>query len=187
MRDASRIDFAPNSFSRALRQADLFAWASFGVAIILLGAVVTELVGLSQSLAALEAKKLALSAAADSLVRPATQRTTGTDAGPSAALVVAANKSIGQLNIPWSDLFRAVELAASSGVAVLVFEPDARKAALRLTVEARSLPAVFAFADRLRDQPISKAVRLVRHEVNAQDKNRPVRFQLELQWKEVNE
>ena len=183
----SRIDFAPKSFARALAQSSPLAWAGAAVASIILGVVALQLAQFTKDLASLQAEALALRAASDSLAEPTAHRTTTSVIRPSTAVVAAANKSIGQLNIPWSDLFRAVESAASSGVAILVFEPDPRKNTLRLTVEARSLPAVFAFADRLRGQPISRAVRLVHHETNAQDQNRPVRFQLELQWKEVGD
>jgi hypothetical protein len=190
----SRIDFAPPSIARRARQSSLAAWFGLVVSAILLIALAVHLLDLGQHLLAVQAQESALRSAASARAamppqRGATALNAGPSAGPSAALSAAAlataNQSIARLNIPWRDLFQAVESAAATKVAVLVFEPDPRKNQLRLTVEGRSVDAMLAFVDRLQDQPGVQSIRLLHHETNAQDKNRPVRFQLELQWVEV--
>ena len=197
----SRIDFAPPSIARGVRQSSPVAWLGLVVGAILLGVLSVHLLDLGQHLLAVQGQELALRGAltarpTTALRRPATAlaggstglstgQSGGPSAVPSAAALSTANQSIARLNIPWRELFQAVESAAATKVGVLVFEPDPRKNLLRLTVEGRTVGAMLACVDRLQDQPGLQRVQLLHHETNAQDKNRPVRFQLELQWVEV--
>jgi len=184
-----------------VRQSSPAAWLGLVVGVILLGALSVNLLDSGQHLLAVQGQESALRGAltarpTTALRRPATAlagastglstgQSGGPSAVPSAAALSTANQSIARLNIPWRELFQAVESAAATKVGVLVFEPDPRKNLLRLTVEGRSVGAMLAFVDRLQDQPGLQRVQLLHHETNAQDKNRPVRFQLELQWVEV--
>lgn len=58
-----------------------------------------------------------------------------------------------ELRLPWAELFDAVEAAADPAVALLAIEPDARRAALRVSGEARDKQAMLAYLARLGAQP----------------------------------
>jgi len=100
------------------------------------------------------------------------------------ALIASANASIAQLNIPWPVIFQAVDRAATHQVGLLGFEPDVAQRRLRLSGETKTAAAMLDFAKRLQAQPAMVAVRLLHHEINTQDGNQPIRFQIELQWAE---
>lgn len=105
---------------------------------------------------------------------------------PPAALsepaVAAINEAIGQLNLPWADLFSAFESGLPKTVALLALEPDARKGLFKVQAEARTPEDMVDFLARLDAGGRFAEVTLVRHEVVEQDPNRPVRFLLLAAW-----
>jgi Tfp pilus assembly protein PilN len=101
----------------------------------------------------------------------------------SAAEAAAVNAVVMQLNLPWRDLRTAVRDATPPSVALLALEPDARKRALRVTAEAKTSEHMIAYVERLKQQALFESVVLSRHEINEQDPNRPIRFQLDAQWR----
>ena len=98
------------------------------------------------------------------------------------AQAAAVNGAILQLNLPWRDLQDAVAAATPGTVALLTLEPDARKHVLKLTAEAKNSDDMIAYIEKLKQQDFFSAVLLTRHEINLQDANLPIRFQLEVQW-----
>ena len=98
------------------------------------------------------------------------------------AQAAAVNGAILQLNLPWRDLQDAVAAATPGTVALLTLEPDPRKHALKLTAEAKNSDDMIAYIEKLKQQDFFSAVLLTRHEINLQDANLPIRFQLEVQW-----
>ncbi len=96
----------------------------------------------------------------------------------------AVNDAILQLNLPWRDVFDAVEAATPATVALLALEPDARKHVLRGMAEAKTSDDMIAYMERLKKQAFFSRVVLIKHEVNEQDPNRPFRFQFEVEWME---
>lgn len=92
------------------------------------------------------------------------------------------NAAIMQLNLPWRDLQDAVAAATPSNVALLALEPDARKHTLKLTAETRNSDDMVGYIEQLKEQELFRSVALTRHEVNEQDPNRPLRFELEAVW-----
>jgi len=107
-----------------------------------------------------------------------------TEPALSPALIASANASIGQLNIPWPAIFQAVDRAATNQVGLLAFEPDVAQRLLRLSGETKTVAAMLGFVKRLHAQPAIGAARLLHHEINSEDGNQPIRFQIELQWAE---
>jgi hypothetical protein len=95
----------------------------------------------------------------------------------------AVNAAIGQLNLPWRALHDAVQAATPPSVALLAFEPDARKHTLRITAETRGSDEMFDYVRALQEQEGFSSVTLARHEINDQDPNRPIRFQIDAQWR----
>jgi hypothetical protein len=96
----------------------------------------------------------------------------------------AINGAIGQLNLPWTELFQAFEAAKPDTVALISLEPDGRKRTLVVQAETQSPDQMIAFAERLKRLPMIEEAFLIKHEIRDQDPNRPYRFTLELRWRE---
>jgi hypothetical protein len=99
--------------------------------------------------------------------------------------VQKANAVLQQLNVPWNDLFAAVESAEGGDIALLAVQPDPRSRNVLIGGMARSLPAVFAYMDRLEHTPYLRDVVLASHEVKMREPGQPVTFALNATWKEV--
>ncbi|KAB8046963.1 hypothetical protein GCN74_28320, partial [Janthinobacterium sp. FT14W] len=99
------------------------------------------------------------------------------------AQAAAVNTAILQLNLPWRDVQDALASATPPGIALLALEPDARKRVLKITAETTGSDAMVAYIAQLKQQELFGArVQLLRHEINALDPNKPLRFQLEAHW-----
>lgn len=94
----------------------------------------------------------------------------------------AVNSTVLQLNLPWADLQEAVGAATPPAVALLALEPDPNKQLLRISAEAKNADDMIAYIEQLKQQEFFSGAALVRHEVNEQDPNRPIRFLVEAQW-----
>lgn len=87
-----------------------------------------------------------------------------------------------QLSLPWERLFANLEAIADADIALLSLAPDARKQQLRISAEARNLPAMLAFHRRLEHSGDLRDVALVNHEIVDEVPERPVRFNLTATW-----
>lgn len=94
----------------------------------------------------------------------------------------AVNAAVLQLNLPWRTLHDAVGAATPPSIALLALEPDARKRAMRITAEAKASDDMIAYIEVLKQQALFASVVLARHEINEQDANRPIRFQVDAEW-----
>jgi Tfp pilus assembly protein PilN len=92
------------------------------------------------------------------------------------------NGAILQLNLPWRELQDAVLAATPRSVALIAMEPDPRKRTLKITAETKTSDDMVAYVEALKEQESFSGVLLTRHEINEQDPNRPLRFQLEAIW-----
>lgn len=95
------------------------------------------------------------------------------------------NAAIQQLNLPWRDVLDAVESATPDHIALISLEPDARHSSIKITAGASSGDEMIAYIQELKQQDTLLNVTLLHHEINAQDANHPVRFQLVANWKAV--
>jgi Tfp pilus assembly protein PilN len=95
----------------------------------------------------------------------------------------AVNASVQQLNLPWRGLHDAVQAATPASIALLALEPDAKKSTVRITAEAKSSDDMIAYVEQLERIEWFTTVLLARHEINEQDPNRPIRFQVDAQWR----
>lgn len=95
----------------------------------------------------------------------------------------AINRAIRQLNLPWEHLFGEIEMRLNSQVALLSLEPDATNRILRIQGEAKSPEDMLDFVNALREPAFLRNATLTRHEVNEADRNRPIRFVVEAQWR----
>jgi len=91
-----------------------------------------------------------------------------------------------ELSVPWSQLLAELESAAhdtSATVAVLEVEPDPAKHQVRITAEARSLPAALAYLERLQKSRVLRYPMLESHERKKDDPEHPVRVKLAAEWR----
>lgn len=112
---------------------------------------------------------------------PARQRA---DAARQAEEVAAANAVIRELSLPWEDLFSTFELAASSEIALLAIEPDARKRVVKVTAESRTAQGMLNYIKRLQRAPLLDEVVLQKHELQIDVPGKPLRFVVVGAWKD---
>lgn len=91
-----------------------------------------------------------------------------------------------ELSLPWSQLLDDLEAAgqdSSKDVALLSLEPDREKRRVRIGAEARTLPAALEFVERLQMAGTLAFPLLDSHKVRADQRDRPVYFELTAEWK----
>lgn len=93
-----------------------------------------------------------------------------------------ANEVISQLTLPWDQLFSAVEDAADKDVALLSIQPDRRKGMVTIGGEAKDIAAMLDYMRRLGDEKPLKGVALLSHQIQLNDPQKPVRFNLSAKW-----
>lgn len=174
------IDFAPPGWRRSLHRVPAWAWCAGVLGAALAVTAVWAGSAALQRQHASEARWLR----AQQRVAQATQ---GAVPVAQAAIVpaqaAAVNAAILQLNLPWRDVQDALASATPPAVALLALEPDARKHILKITAETTGSDAMVAYVAQLKQQELFDGrVQLLRHEINALDPNRPLRFQLEARW-----
>ncbi len=174
-----QLDFAPPSLRRTLYHTPPLAWAAvLAGAALCAGAAFAGYQALAQSRAA-----DARAARAQLARQPAAQ------ARQDAPKIVipeaqgkAVNAAILQLNLPWRQLQQSVAESTPKSIGLLALEPDPRRQALKITAEAKNADDMIAYIEQLKEQEFFAAAVLVRHEVMETDPNRPLRFQVEVQW-----
>jgi Tfp pilus assembly protein PilN len=175
------IDFAPPGLARSLfrtpRQTWAMGWALFCIACALIGANAglrkrqfeVELLRAQARIVTQAQGK----AAAPVAVRPPVPE----------AQATAVNAAVLQLNLPWRALHDALQAGTPANIALLALEPDAKKSSLRITAEAKSSDDMIAYVEQLEKAEWFTTVTLARHEINEQDPNRPIRFQIDALWR----
>lgn len=174
-----RIDFAPASLRRSLFQLTPVTWAGLiaGLALCFGAALLAGQLAQQRQARADAGQRLAQRQA----------RLTKAPAPVSrvqipTAQAQAVNAAIRQLNLPWRDLQDALAAATPATVALLALEPDAKKHLLKVSGEARNSDDMVAYIEALKEQEFFSEVVLTKHDINDQDPNRPIRFQLAATW-----
>jgi Tfp pilus assembly protein PilN len=175
------IDFAPPSVARTVfrtpRHTGAVVWAVFCAGAALIGAG-TGLRHKQWEVELLRAQAQARTQAQERTAVPVAVR-----APVPEAQAAAVNATVLQLNLPWRALHDAVQEGTPANIALLALEPDARKSTVRITAEAKSSDDMIAYVEQLQKGEWFSAVSLARHEINEQDPNRPIRFQLDARWR----
>ena len=91
----------------------------------------------------------------------------------------SAEAVVRELTLPWAPLLRSLEEAATRDVAILQLQPDAHLRVVKLTAEARSPEAMFAYLRRLAAAKNLGDTHLVSHQVQRDDPQRPVQFSVQ--------
>lgn len=97
--------------------------------------------------------------------------------------VAFARNVITKLSLPWNELFKALNETRIEEVQLLGIEPDAEARTLRITAEARDLPAMLTYVGRLEAQGYFRSVGLVQHEVKRDARPPVVSFVVAARWK----
>lgn len=152
------------------------------VALLIAGVAATGYAGwsawqLSADGRTLDAKLASLSKRPD---RKATQRAGADGQQVDRESRVLANVAM-ELNTPWNPMFRALEEAPQK-IALLSIEPDAHKRELILTGEAKDFKEMLDYVRYLQGQTMLSGIALQTHQINQQDRDKPVRFRITAGW-----
>jgi Tfp pilus assembly protein PilN len=182
----ARIDFAPAGLRRTLWRAPAAAWAMVLLSVALGVSLGADLVRYQRRLQAYEER---LREHAVQLAQAHQRAAAGSSARAAVpkAQALAVNAAVMRLNLPWVALRDIVREATPDSVALLAIEPDATRRTLRITAEAGTSDAMLAYVGRLQRQDGVATAALTRHETNERDPNRPLRFQIDAQWKPNDE
>ncbi len=101
--------------------------------------------------------------------------------------LAAVNRAVEQLNLPWHDLLAGIERAGTPTVSLVSIEPDPQHALVRITAEAAGADAMVDYVAGLAQQPDFRAVEIRKHQVDLQNPYQPVRFVVELAWRQARE
>lgn len=101
---------------------------------------------------------------------------------PYSAEMKQANEVIDQLARPWDQLFGAVEEAAGKDVALLAIQPEKSKGMVTISGEAKDVAAMLAYIRRLNKAQQLSNVDLLSHQIQQQDPQKPVHFNLSAKW-----
>lgn len=96
--------------------------------------------------------------------------------------LTAARETVQRLTLPWTQLFGALESAASPQVALLAIEPDPRTGKVTISGDSKDYLAALTYVLNLRRAEGLANVELVRHEQAADDPRRPVAFSISATW-----
>jgi len=93
-----------------------------------------------------------------------------------------SNRTIHQLNLPWSVLFSQLEKAKTEGVALLSVEPNTNSTAIKVVGEAKTYETMLKYVRNLSAQGVLQGVYLMDHKMDEQNPDKPIRFSLEASW-----
>lgn len=96
--------------------------------------------------------------------------------------LASAKAVIDRLALPWGELLGALEEAADEDVALLQLSPDPDKRQVKLLAEAKNLAAMLLYHKLLEQSEVLTEVALVNHDIQEQDPDKPVRFNITAQW-----
>ena len=169
-----QLDFHP----RAARASRLLAWGALALACSAAAATAAYLVRANDALSDLRSRHEVLLARA----RPAPAR--AEVVGPELAhRIASANQAIDALAVPWDALFRSIESADARGLGVMSLVPNARTHLLRLSGEAKSVPELLAYVDRLAALQQLQQVHLEGYETVVRDGVSVVSFTVAATWR----
>ena len=174
------IDFAPRGWRRTLHRTHPAAWIAAAIAAAALGAASLAYYQMDKEQQEYEAQLAA--AGVQARVAAARVPAQAAQAQIPAAQAIAINAVVSQLNLPWRALQDALDAGTPQSIALLEVEPDARRRTLRVTAEAKDSEGMVGYVEQLKRQELFADVVLIRHEINEDDPNKPLRFQLEATW-----
>lgn len=95
-----------------------------------------------------------------------------------------ANEITAQLDLPWNQLFQALEASSDETVALLGIQPDVPKRMVSIAAEARDVGSAVAYVKRLGSDAVLSGAHIINHQVQDQDPEQPMRFAVQAIWRE---
>ena len=96
--------------------------------------------------------------------------------------ISAINLAIRQLNLPWSEIFTALEDTTPENIALLSLMPDAKGQTLSIVAEAKTTDEMVDYVRLLNSNRLFDTTSISKHEINEKDSNKPVRFEVLARW-----
>lgn len=94
-----------------------------------------------------------------------------------------ARTVITRMSLPWNDLFRALNASQIEDVQLLGVEPDAEARTVRITAEARDIPAMLTYVARLEGERYFQRAGLVQQETKRDAPRQGISFVVAAAWK----
>ena len=123
-------------------------------------------------------------APAQKTLRSQARRAPNVPTAESLAEAKQARDIADRLNLPWNELFIALETAQLRDVALMAVEPDSSKRSVRINAEARNFNAMLDYLNSLKRGGGLSNVYLENHQIQQQDPSRPLRFGVTANWSE---
>jgi Tfp pilus assembly protein PilN len=175
------VDFAVRTPAAMAFKLPFWVWQLLLIGVIVFVAASWQLWSIQDQVGRLQASLAQLQQRVGSQAdKP--RRTAARPIAPAQAATV--NAAVRQLNIPWGDLLDATEAAAGKNLALLELRPDASAHRLHGLAEARTSSDMIACIERLKAQSVFTGVVVTSHQINEQDRNKPVRFEFVATWRE---
>ncbi len=179
---SSSINFAPHSLLWTILQTRPLTWIFAGIFLVLCVSVGSAIFRVNKMRGEVEAdvQKIHRQLAEKAAHQPVPKKNLTTE-----AQAASINTAVAQLNLPWRDVFDAVEAATPPSIALLTLEPDTKMHLFKGTAEAKNSDAMIAYIEQLKKQVFFIDVVLIKHDIMEQDVNKPIRFQFDVQWMEA--
>jgi Tfp pilus assembly protein PilN len=87
-----------------------------------------------------------------------------------------------KLNSPWAELFATLEGEIERPIGLLALDMDAARQNFTLSAEARNFDEMLAYLRFLQDCGRFAEVVLHTHQINQQDREKPIRFRISARW-----
>jgi hypothetical protein len=158
----------------------VLAWCLLGTALLGAAAFAEHAAQLSDERDALQSRQEVLQAR----LRPLSARSAAAPKPDADELrrIAQANAAIDKLSVPWNELLSAFEAIRLPHIGLLSLVPNAEERSMRMSGEARSVPDLMAYVERVTALPALTQVHLVGFETVPRDGARVVSFTLFAKW-----
>jgi hypothetical protein len=95
-----------------------------------------------------------------------------------------ANKVLHRLNVPWDEMFKAIEASSGSHITLLSLAPDPDNRQVLISGEANSYSSILKYVTALEGHDIFGSVYLRNHDIKKDDSEKAVRFTLLANWQD---
>lgn len=171
---ALHLDFA---------NADAAAAGRSGLGLVLLVAGAAGAIAVGVLANSLETEKGELEARLATAERAARRTEPARDAEANRAIadeLSRANTVLGQIGVPWEDLFSELEAAGNEEIALVAVQPDNAGRQVRIGGEAKSFAALVEYVKRLEARSALAEVVLASHEMK--NANQSIAFTVSARW-----
>lgn len=95
-----------------------------------------------------------------------------------------ANKVLHRLNVPWDEMFKAIEASSGSHITLLSLAPDPDNRQVLISGEANNYSSIMKYVTALEGHDIFGSIYLRNHDIKKDDPEKVVRFTLLASWQD---